>query len=269
MDHPRFVDPRIAKGRARSISDATSQFTFLRVFDGAIKRVSKQWRPGMSGRKAFRYMERVLKPELDKHLVTFPLIRLGEMTLYCGLFEQRGATGGLDFFFLVCSSAARPEDGLMYRIEVSQHAMQRIIQRTGRTGEDEVRTRLYTAMANIYWLQPWIYREKWLQLGLACEEGVFVGEVRDDCYSIKTFIPAIDNGRPSRWRDLHADLWPRIQQRVPRGKTYEADQSSIGDWYFFADGLTRRHPFLLKPYVPGHDYLDAAWASRPVDSGNI
>lgn len=89
MDHPRFVDPRIAKGRARSISDATSQFTFLRVFDGAIKRVSKQWRPGMSGRKAFRYMERVLKPELDKHLVTFPLIRLGEMTLYCGLFEQR------------------------------------------------------------------------------------------------------------------------------------------------------------------------------------
>ncbi|MDW9227679.1 hypothetical protein C7S15_2255 [Burkholderia cepacia] len=157
----------------------------------------------MSGRKAFRYMERVLKPELDKHLVTFPLIRLGEMTLYCGLFEQRGATGGLDFFFLVCSSAARPEDGLMYRIEVSQHAMQRIIQRTGRTGEDEVRTRLYTAMANIYWLQPWVYREKWLQLGLACEEGVFIGEVRDDCYSIKTFIPAIDNGRPSRWRDLH------------------------------------------------------------------
>jgi len=100
MEQPRFfIDPRVARGQVRSISEATSQFTFLKVFDGVIKRASSHWRPGMSGREAFRYMERVLKPSLDKYLVTFPLFRLDAMTMYCGLFEQRGGDGGLDFFF--------------------------------------------------------------------------------------------------------------------------------------------------------------------------
>jgi hypothetical protein len=266
MEQPHFIDPRVARGQARLISEATSQFTIKQVFNDAIARATKHWRAGMSGREAYRYMSRVLKPTLDKHLIEFPLARMDSMTIYCGIYEQRGQDGSIDFFFFVCCSSIRPGDGLMYRIGLSQHALQRIIQRTGQAQEKNVRTRLYTAVANIYWIQPWIYNEAWQQLGLVCEEGVFVGTVSGDRYNITTFIPALDNGRPSKWRDFHADVWPSIRHLVSRERQSDVPKSAIGNWYLFADGLSNRHPFLLKQYIPGHDYLTEAWASAPMGS---
>jgi len=265
MEPPRFIDPRVARGRARSISEATSRFSFLKVCETTLKRAGVQWKAGMSGREAFRFMTRVLKPMLDKHLISFPLIRMDAETFYCGLCEQRGSDGGMDFFYMVCSSSVPPGDGMVYRIEVTQHALQRIIQRTGQIDEPAVRIRLHSAIANVYWFLPWIYSERWAQVGLVCEEGVFVGDVQDDLFSIRTFIPALDNGRPSRWRGYHADIWPVLAERIPRDKHYDPDKTTIGDWYYFASGVSKRHPFLLRPHEPGRDHLDDAWASRPDD----
>ncbi len=263
MDPPRFVDPRVAKGWAKRVAEATSKFSYLKILEGPMQKAGKQWRPAMSGREAFRYMSRTLRPALEKHLVTFPLLRMEGMTMLCGLFEQRGSTGGIDFFFVIFSSSVLPRDGLIYRVEITPHAMQRIIQRTGLVDSSSVRACLFTAVANIYWFQPWIHREQWRQLGLTCEEGVFVGDVTDDLYRLRTFIPAFDNGRPSRWRTYHQEVWPMMKKRDLQNGTYDAEAASLSEWYVFADGLSKRHGFLLQEHKPGHDYLTEAWANKP------
>lgn len=206
-------------------------------------------------------MERVLKPAADPYVWSYPLHRTPVYTIFRGFFEQRRADGGIDVFFLQCSSALPPSMALVLKIEVTEHALQRAIQRIGSTDASLLRLQLQRAFTTFPLILNCVEQDGWRQLGLACEEGIFVGGFEDGSYMIRTFIPSTDNGRPSPWRDIHAQLWSNYDEWT-RFEVASGPQPAVG-FDDLLNSLPVQYPFLLKPYERKADHLDDAWANRP------
>jgi hypothetical protein len=261
MNEKKYIDPRVALGRAKLLSENLPERASTKLFQALLTRLRPRWRAGMTGRDAYKYMQQVEQLLIRHNVFSFGLARQPGHTIVRGFYEQRRTEGGVSLIYLECSSLLPPPMVLVLPVEVTAHALQRAFQRIGTMDSAVLRVNLLRAFLTFPLVRPIIEEGQWRQFGLVIEEGIFVGSYDDSTYRIRTFLPATDNGRPSAWREIHALLWQNFSE-WNRSDIKGGPAPSIQFDELFAS-LADHYPFLLEAHEPKNDPLDEAWAARP------
>lgn len=261
MEDKSYIDPRVARGRAKQLSAGISARSSADVFIALLTRESSRWRRGMTGREAYKYMQHVEQLLIRREVISYGLGRGVGQTVFRGFYEQSRSDGGVDVIYLEYSSTLPPSMAVALPVEVTAHALQRAIQRIGSMDSARIRQQLLRAFTTFPLIRICVEQDGWRQFGLVTEEGIFVGGLDDGAYRVRTFIAATENGRPSAWRDIHSLLWQCYSDSSRSEANDEPAPAVPFDDLLY--GLAKRYPFLLKTYEPKNDPLNEVWASRP------
>ncbi|WP_133254605.1 hypothetical protein [Paraburkholderia unamae] len=188
------------------MSENSPKRASVELFEALLRRLKPRWRASMTGRDAHKYMQQVEQLLTRHNVFSFGLAREPGHTIVRGFYEQRRPDGGVSLIYLECSSLLPPHMALVLPVEVTAHALQRAFQRLGTMDQTLLHVNLLRAFLTFPLVRPIVEKGRWRQFGLAIEEGIFVGGYDDGTYRVRTFLPAIDNGRPSVWREIHALL---------------------------------------------------------------
>ncbi|WP_255218950.1 hypothetical protein [Paraburkholderia kururiensis] len=270
-----FVDPRVAHGRAKfDLNRSPRLFAEERRGEIAdvITRAIDQFSGTRNRRNLMRLLERQIAPKLMRLGLEPYVGTVGEREGLFLNFSTMSAEHGLREFQL---DLAVPD--LVLRSFASNtirpHAVARCMQRNGVMSVADIGSETDTAFVLARVVRALALAQKWQQVGVPTPNGLFVGalnESTDVC--LNTYIRPAASDRPSRWSGFAA-----LFSTMPAWSAAQIRQGSdLLQWMInhivalqesalFAE----RFPFLLEPWRPADDPLDAVWsAARANASGD-
>lgn len=260
-----FVDPRVAHGRAKFDLDRSPRmFADERralIADIVTKRLADF--AGVPNRRGLmRLLEHQVAPRLERLGLEPYVGALGQLEGLFVNFSTMSAEHGLREFqlrFTVHDMVLKSFASNTIR----SHAVARCMQRNGAPtlAEIERETRIAFVFARV--LRSLALAEQWKQVAVPTPNGLFVGELsRGDDVCLNTYIRPAASDRASRWRAFAA-----LFETMPHWTDAQLREGSeLLQWMIsHIQGLQKaapfagRFPFLLEPYRPVGDPLDATW----------
>lgn len=256
-----YVDPRVAHGIART----ALQDSILPLKDTVdkVRRALMVLCRSLTQEKSMRALRR----SLPKHLPLFSKQVGGNVSMV----EYGGS------ILLAFTRASITEDGVCAHqfvvdcgtwtvsqapiARTTQHALARLMQRCRTMDFNDIRMPTVEGMVRALMLREKALEQNWQQIGVPTAGGLFVGNINHDDGAIVLstwFVPGA-GGQLSRWAPYMLDLGEHAKSSPPSEHLTEKELhqywDSVQSW---AESLplaelTRRHPFLLKPYQAQQD----------------
>jgi len=268
-----FVDPRVAHGRAKfELNRSPRLFADERrgkLIETVIKALD-DFTGERTRRPLLRMLARDVAPKLERLGLEPYVGALGHAEGLFVNFATMSAEHGLREFQLQVTVPDLVLTSFASNI-IKPHAVARCMQRNGVLSlagiENETRIAFVFARA----LRALAQVERWKQAVVPTPQGLFVGDVIENGdFHLNTYLRPALNGRASRWSAV-ADLFATMPSWPPP-QIHEGGE--LLRWMIEhlltlrnSAPLADRFPFLLKPYEPADDPLDATWHAARAEAG--